>query len=337
MRISHRTIRGPISCLVAFLVCIATIGCQAPSLLITPVSGSRKLVETELSRDSFLASDKIAVIHASGVLTNAAKTQLFGTGEHPVSFISEQLDKARRDRSVKAVILRINSPGGTVVASELIHDEIVHFKKSGKPIVAVMMDVAASGGYYIACACDEIIAQPSTVTGSIGVIMQLFDMSGTLGMLGIKNEAITSGPNKEAGSPFRALSDEHRELFQHIVDDMYERFVSVVLTGRPHMEEDVVRKLADGRVFTGTQAAEWGLVDRIATMRDTIEALKSQVNTTSVRVITYHRPAEYKPNYYAHMPQPGIDINFLNIDAAGLFEHASPEFLYLWAPGLTGH
>jgi len=325
-----------ISCIVMAISSITLVGCQAPSLLVTPVSGSRKLVETELSRDSFFASDKIAIIHASGVLMNSAKPQLLGSGEHAVSLIREQLDKARRDSSVKAVILRINSPGGTVVASELIHDEILQFKKSGKPIVAVMMDVAASGGYYIACACDDIIAQPSTVTGSIGVIMQLFDMSGTLGKLGIKNEAITSGPNKEAGSPFRSLSPQHRKIFQQIVDDMYGRFVDVVVAGRPKLDEAAVRKLADGRVFTGTQAVKVGLVDRIATMRDTIAALKAQKNITSARVVTYHRPAEYKPNYYANMPQPGIDINLLNIDAAGLLAHASPEFLYLWAPSIAG-
>ncbi len=324
-------------CFIMALTSITLIGCQAPSLLITPVSGSRRLVETELSRESFFASDKIAIIHASGVLMNSAKPQLMGTGEHAVSLIREQLDKARRDHNVKAVILRINSPGGTVVASELIHDEIIHFKKSGKPIVAVMMDVAASGGYYIACACDDIVAQSSTVTGSIGVIMQLFDMSGTLGKLGIKNEAITSGPNKEAGSPFRSLTPQHRELFQLLVDDMYGCFVDVVVAGRPKLDEAAVRGLADGRVYTGTQAVEVGLVDRIATMRDTIAALKTKANITSVSVVTYHRPAEYRPNYYAHMPQPGIDINLLNIDATGLLEHASPEFLYLWAPGIAGH
>ena len=149
-------------------------------LLIRPVSTNRPLVETVLSRDGVFAFDKIAVIDVSGVMANSAGSGLFGDGEHPVSLLVEQLDKARRDRRVKGVVLRINSPGGTVTASELMHAEIERFKESGKPIVAVMMDVAASGGYYIACACDEIIAHKSTVTGSIGVIMQMFDISETL-------------------------------------------------------------------------------------------------------------------------------------------------------------
>ena len=140
-------------------------------------------METELSRDSLFAFDKIAIIEVSGVITNARRRRLLAEGEHPVSLLLEQLEKARRDRFVKAVLLRINSPGGTVVASELMHDEISHFRKSGKPIIAVMMDLATSGGYYIACACDEIIAQPSTTTGSIGVIMQLFDLTGTMNIV----------------------------------------------------------------------------------------------------------------------------------------------------------
>ena len=163
--------------------CLFAAGCTPPSLLITPVSGRRGLTETEISRDSIFALDKIALIDVSGTIQNGSTMRLFGEGENPVSVLLEQLDKARRDPLVKAVILRINSPGGTVVTSELMHDEITHFKKSGKPVVAVMMDVAASGGYYIACACDEIVAQPSTVTGSIGVIMLMFDVSGTMTMI----------------------------------------------------------------------------------------------------------------------------------------------------------
>src|SRR3990172_4350421 len=203
-------------------------GCTPPSLLITPVSGRRGLTETELSRDSLFALDKIALIDVTGTIQNGSSFQLFGQGEHPVSALLEQLDKARRDPLVKAVILRINSPGGTVVASELMHDEITHFRQKGKPVIAVMMDVAASGGYYIACACDEVVAQPSTITGSIGVILLMFDVSGTMTMIGVKSDAITSGVHKDSGSPFRTMRPEERLLFENVVGDMYDRFVKVV-------------------------------------------------------------------------------------------------------------
>lgn len=316
---------------VAAAVLIA--GCAPSSLLITPVAGGRALVETELSRDSFFARDKIALLDVTGVLINAPKPQLLGEGEHPVGLLLEQLDKARRDRFVKAVILRINSPGGAVTASELMHDEITHFKKSGKPIIAVMMDVATSGAYYIACACDEILAQPSTVTGSIGVIMQTFDVTGTMNLVGVKSDAITSGEFKDIGSPLRKMRPEERELFQHVVNDMYKRFVDVVVEGRSDLDEAAVRRLADGRIYTATQALEAGLIDRIANLREAVGMVKERIGSKRIRFVAYTRPFGYRPNYYAQTPYAIGDINLLNIDMPGWPYHTTPQFLYIWAPG----
>ncbi len=310
------------------------VGCAPPSLLITPVSGRRGLVETELSRDSVFALDKIALIDVTGIIQNESSFQLFGPGENPVSELLEQLDKARQDPRVKAVILRINSPGGTVVASELMHDEISHFRKSGKPVVAVMMDVAASGGYYVACACDEIVAQPSTITGSIGVVMLTFDVSGTMTMIGVKSDAITSGVHKDSGSPFRPMRPEERQLFEEVVKDMYGRFVKVVDDGRPKLDEAVVRRLADGRIYTASQAVELGLIDRIATMRDTIAATKKSVGAKNIRLVTYHRASDYRPNYYAQAPAPPTgNINLFNVNMSSALTPPTPQFMYLWAPG----
>ena len=216
-----------------------------------------------------------------------------------------------------------------------MHDEVVRFRACGKPVIAVFMDVAASGGYYLACACDEIVAHRSSVTGSIGVIIQLFDVSGTLQWIGVKPEAITSGPSKDAGSPFRALKPEERQQFQTIVDSLYERFVEVVVNGRPKLDEQQVRKLADGRVYDAPRAAELGLVDRIGTLRDTIERLKGQVGSKHVQVVMYHRSLAYRPNYYAQTPYPAAgQINLVNLELPGLGEAGTPQFLYLWQPGL---
>ncbi len=324
------------NCLTIFFLTpiVALVGCAPPSLLITPVSSQRALQETLLSRDSFFAHDKIAVIDVSGVIQNSPRAQLFGSGEHPVSLLLEQLQKARKDSAVKAVILRINSPGGTVVASELMHDEIMHFRKSGKPIVAVMMDVAASGGYYIACACDEIVAQRSTVTGSIGVVMQLFNVSGTMELIGITSDAITSGINKDTGSPFRKMKPEERQIFKQIVMDMYERFVAVVVAGRKNIDEQTIRRLADGRVYSAGQALENGLIDRIATMREVIASTKKQVGSEKIRLVTYQRSAEYKPNYYATTPsRPTGDVNLFNVNLPSDLTFPRTQFMYLWSPG----
>ncbi len=308
--------------------------CSPPSLLITPVSGRRQLTEIELCRESLFAFDKIALIDVTGTIQNATSFQLFGSGEHPVSALLEQLDKARCDPFVKAVILRINSPGGTVVASELMHDEITHFRESGKPVVAVMMDVAASGGYYIACACDEIVAQPSTITGSIGVLMLMLDLTGTMQKIGVRTDAITSGVHKDSGSPFRPMRAEERDLFENVVKDMYERFVKVVVEGRPNLDEAEVRRLADGRIYTANQAVELGLIDRIASLREVTASTKELIGARSVRLVTYGRPTDYRPNYYAQAPgPPGLDINLLKVDVGSALTPPTPQFLYLWMPG----
>ncbi len=309
-----------------------SVGCQAPSILITAVSPNRSMVETQLSTDGFFTRDKIALIDVSGVLSNSPGFQWFGEGENPVSRFVEQLDRASKDRSVKAVILRINSPGGTVVASELMHDEIIRFKESGKPIIAVMMDVAASGGYYIACACDEILAQPSTITGSIGVIMQLFDASHTLEMLGVKADAITSGSFKDAGSPLRTMKPNERALFQGIVNDMYERFVQVVVKGRPKLDETTIRSLANGSVYTGSQAEKIGLVDRIANLHEALDIAKNRANITKARLVAYHRPLQYKPNVYAQTPVHSGNVNLLNINLPSALTPTAPSFMYIWSP-----
>lgn len=331
---SSRRLTAVIVCAMAYALLAGTGGCTQPSLLITPVSKQRRLVETELWRESRWALNKIALIDVTGTLTNTHRRQLWGKGEHPVSLLLEQLDKARRDRLVKGVVLRISSPGGTVVASELMHDEITHFKRSGKPIIAVMMDVATSGAYYVACACDEVVAQPSTVTGSIGVVMQMFDVTGTMNLVGVKSNAIISGEFKDIGSPLREMRPEERKLFQQVVNDMYERFVDVVVEGRSELDDTAVRRLADGRIYTATQALEAGLIDRIANLREAVGMVKERIGVRRIRLVAYTRPLDYRPNYYAQSPfVTGGDVNLLNIDVPGWPYHTTPQFLYIWAPG----
>ena len=316
---------------------IAVAGCMPDGILLTPVSTNRELVEETVIRERGLPSDKIAVIDVTGILMNAYEPQFFGQGEHPVSRLLEQLDKAEHDGNVVAVVLRINSPGGSVTASELVYHEIVRFRKStGKPVFAVMMDVAASGGYYVACACDEIWAYNSTVTGSIGVLAQFLDVSGTMQKIGMDAPAITSGPNKDAGSPFKSMTPEQRAIFQTIVDEMYNGFVAVVTSGRPGLTEEKVRELADGRVYTAGQALELGLIDHIGTIRDALAALKERTGSKAVRVVTYRRPLEYRPNYYAQAPaapNAGVDVNLIKLDVPCLAGLGTPQFLYLWASG----
>jgi len=249
----------------------------------------------------------------------------------------EKLDRAAKDRSVRAVVLRINSPGGGVTASDLMYQELLDFKKrtEGKrPVVAMLMDVAASGGYYVACGADRIVAQPTSVTGSIGVIMQLFSLAGTMDKIGAESTAIKSGPMKDAGSPFKKLKPEEREIFQGLVDQFYDRFVQVVAKGRPHLSAEQVRKIADGRVWSAQQALELGLIDQIGTLRDTLAEVKAKIGAERVRVVIYHRPLGWRPNIYAETPAGAPQVNMVNIHLPDGLIMPQAQFMYLWAPGM---
>jgi len=312
-------------------------GCAPMSFLITPVPSSRGLVEFEVQRDSLWASKKIALIDVEGTITNArAQTMLGVQSDNPVSVFTEKLRRAGNDRNVRAVVLRINSPGGGVTASELMYDELRRFReRTGKPVIASMLDVAASGGYYIACGCDEIYAMPTTVTGSIGVIMIAPDISGTMAKIGVRTNVIKSGAMKDVGSPFRAMSPADREVFQDMIDQMYEQFVQVVVDARSDLSEARVRELADGRVYLGPVAKEHGLVDEIGTLHDALDAARSAAGLADepIIVVQYARPAAYKPNIHAAAPGGRPQVNLIHVELPFWLNSPSPGFMYMWAPG----
>lgn len=316
-----------------FPMLLAAGGCLPDSFIITPIAHKQALVEEELYRDGVFTDGTIAVIDVEGIIMNANARSLFTPGENPVVHFLEQLDKARRDSRVRAVVLRVNSPGGTVTAAELMHQELMRFRKCGKPVVVMMLDVAASGAYYIACAADEIVAAKSTVTGSIGVIMQTFDATGTMNKIGLRADAIKSGDQKGAGSPFEAMTPEQRAVFQQMIDELYGQFVDVVADGRS-LERARAEELADGRIYTAPQALALGLVDRIGTMQDAIGRAKERAGLRRVKVVTYMRPYGFAPNYYAQQPaQPGVSqVNLLNVDLGERWRTGFAPFMYLWLP-----
>jgi len=181
----------------------------------------------------------------------------------------EQLRRAAEDPAIKAVVLRLNTPGGTSAASQEIALEVDRLRETGKKVVVSMGDVAASGGYWIASRCDRIVANPGTITGSIGVIMETTDMQGLYEKIGLEPEVFKSGPHKDMGSPARDIRPEERAIFQSMVDDIYQQFVNTVSSGRG-MDREQVEKLADGRIFTGSQAVKNGLVDELGNFYDAV-------------------------------------------------------------------
>jgi protease-4 len=173
-----------------------------------------------------------------------------------------QLKRYSRHKSIKSILLRIDSPGGVIAPTQEIYEEIKRVREEGTPVIASIGTVGASGGYYIACACDRIVANPGSITGSIGVIMEFTDFYKLLEKLGINFNVIKSGKYKDSGSPFRQLTEEEKALFQEMVMDSYDQFIDAIVEGR-NLSKDEVTKLADGRVFTGRQAFNNGLIDEM--------------------------------------------------------------------------
>lgn len=275
---------------------------------------------------------KVLLLDISGMISSEGKDGLV-PAPGLLARIKEQLTKAAQDDHVKAVVLRINTPGGTVTASDIIYHELKSFKTSRKvPIVASIMDLGTSGGYYIAAAADAVLAHPSSVTGSIGVIMLTINARGLLEKVGVEATAVTSGPRKDMGSPFRMMTSEERAIFQGLIDSFYQRFLTIVQEGRPNLQMEQIKKLADGRVYTGDQAKAAGLVDEIGYLEDAIELAKKKAKITEARVITYRRPGEYSNNVYSKLLAPGPLAGLAEMDVMAFIRGGAPQFMYLWMP-----
>ncbi len=275
---------------------------------------------------------KVLLIEVSGMISSQEKEGLI-PAPSMLARIKEQLTRAAQDDSIKAVVLRINSPGGTVTASDIIHHELKAFKASKKiPIIASIMDLGTSGGYYIAAAADTVLAHPSSVTGSIGVIMLTINARGLLEKVGVEATAVTSGPRKDMGSPFRVMTPEERAIFQGLIDSFYQRFLTIVQEGRPLLQMEQIKKLADGRIYTGDQAKAVGLVDELGYLEDAIELAKKKAKLPEARVVTYQRPGEYSNNIYSKLLVPGPLAGFADLDIMALARGGTPQFMYIWMP-----
>ena len=316
-----------------FLVSLALLGgtfVQYGCITVNLIEPPGPVQEVQLSG----AGDaKVLLLDLSGVISSQDKDGLISQ-PNMLATLKEELTRASKDDKIKAVVVRINSPGGTVNASDILYHELKQFKVKRKvPVIASMMDVAASGGYYLAMASDAILVHPSTVTGSIGVIMLTVNAKGLLEKVGVEANAITSGPRKDMGSPFRVMTDEEKAIFQGVIDSFYQRFLTVVQEGRPQLSADQLKKLADGRIYTGEQAKAAGLVDEIGYLDEAIELAKKKAGLSEARVVTYRRRGEYQNNIYSRLVAPSTGLSSLaGMDLLSLVRGGSPQFMYLWMP-----
>ena len=311
---------------------LVAIGCI--SISVGPVSPQQ--VHEVIVRKSprFRERKRVVLLDLDGFLSSAGEPWFLGGGTS-VADVKEKLDRAAQDGRVRAVVLRINSPGGEVSATDTIYREILRFKEqSGKPVVAALMSTAASGGYYVALAADRVVCSPTTVTGSVGVVMHYVNLEGLLGKIGLRSEVIKSGEKKDMGSPRREMTEQESEILQHVNQALFDGFLEVVRAGRPQMTEADVAAISDGRIVTATQALELHMVDRIGYLHDAIEESKQLAGIQSAHVVLYRAFPHYNSNIYAAGgggggPMVGAVERALSV----LVRRRAVTFLYLWSPG----
>jgi protease-4 len=304
---------------------LSLAGCSVVTIDLTP-----RVRPLEESTVEGTGRDKVLLIDLAGVLAEEPIFTLESRPQVPLlARVREELDKAQDDKRVRAVVLRINSPGGTVTASDILYHELVRFRERQKvPVVASILDVGASGGYYVALAADRIVAHPTTVTGSIGVLMLTVNAGGLLEKIGVSASYVKSGAFKDMGSPVRSLLPEERALFQDLIDRYYGRFVELVARSRK-LDEGRVRAIADGRIHTADEALALGLIDQVGYLEDAIAAAKIAAGLTEASVVTYHRPRQYRATIYSAAPAPSPVAGLPDLTR---IVFSGPRFLYLWWP-----
>jgi protease IV len=301
--------------------------------LVLAMGAGRQSASSAVYEEEYVSGsgpDKIAVVPVEGEISSSDTT---AAGVQPTTTpegLADALQQAGDDASVAAVVLEVNSPGGGVTASDEMHQSILDFKRSsGKPVVVSMGDVAASGGYYISTAADKIVANETTLTGSLGVIFTLTDISGLANKYGVEQEVIKSGEFKDMGSSFRDLTPEERQILQSIVDESYDKFVGVIVQGRG-LPEERVREIADGRVYSGEQAKELGLVDSFGGLDEAAGIARRLAGVEEVTVVRYvQRPSFFETLLARLAPQKPEAVQVM--EAAGI--DLTPEPKYLYQPG----
>lgn len=334
-RTSHRRKRWGlwIGAGVAALLLFLTVGTVLLVILVGPGgTGGGSAQSPETFEEEYVSGDgpeKVAVLPVEGAIGSGESSGALATPAATPEALKNQLRQAAEDRNIRAVVLEINSPGGGVTASAQMRDEILDFKEtSRKPVVVSMADTAASGGYYISAPADRIVANESTLTGSLGVIFSLLNYEEAEKKLGLEEVVIKSGEFKDIGSPSRDITPEEREIFQGLIDESYDEFVRVISEGRD-LPEDRVRELADGRVYSGRQAEELGLVDELGDLETATGVAEELASVDDATVVRYTREPGLAELLQARLaPQEPEALKILK--EAGL--SPSPELQYMYRP-----
>lgn len=275
---------------------------------------------------------KVAIVDIDGVLLNSIKTGTISAGENPVAVFREKLEHIVKAGNFSAVVLRINSPGGGVTATDIMWRDLKVFQQNTRlPMVACLLDLGAGGAYYLACGCDQIVAHPTTVTGGIGVILNLYNLEDALAQLNIVGVPVKAGKLIDMGSPLRPVPLESRALLEEIATEFHERFKGVVRGARHQLAQgDEKAVVFDGRVMSARKALAVGLVDQLGYLDDAIDIAMQRADCPDATAVVLHRPRDQANTVYdATASPPCMDIlpSIPGVDRSQL-----PTFLYMWQP-----
>jgi protease-4 len=274
-------------------------------------------------------TSKVAVLDIDGLLVNNDPVGPYSMGENPVALFQEKLDAAAADPAVKAVVLRINSPGGSVAASEAMVRSLADFRRAtGKPVVACLLDEGAGGAYFLASGCDQIVAMPSSVVGGIGVILNLYFLELAMEQWNVFGTPIKSGDRIDMGTPIRKMTAPEKQQLTAMATEYHSNFKRAVLSSRPQVKAD--SPAFDGRVLATSQAQAEGLIDGVGFLPDAIDRARQLVKQEAVLVVMYRRPESPARSLYATVPNRPVPVGAVPVSIPGLDRSKLPLFLYMW-------
>ena len=316
--------------IIALFVLILVTACGGPRIKLFSDAGEPLKEFTLEGR----GSDKILLLPMHGIIIDTPKERFLAQSQSMVDKVVSQLNKAEKDDRIKAVLFEINSPGGTITASDILYHEISSFKeRTGKKIAVSMMDIATSGAYYVSLPADMITAHPTTVTGSIGVLFLQPKITGLMEKIGLSVDVKKFGKNKDMGTPFRDSSEEEQRFMQKSVDDMGERFIRLVQKHRKPNQQ-ALAEISTARVFLADEALKLGLVDKVCYLSDAVRETKQLAGLPAdARVVVYRRTEFPDDNYYnaSSAASEGLNVPAVNIELPE-FLVLKTGFYYLW-PG----
>ncbi len=320
--------------LAVLIIVFSVAGCTAPKIRLFP-SQADPLKEFTLGGE---ADRKVVVIPVRGIISDSPREGFIRTRPSLVQEVVSQLRLAAKDKDVKAVVLKINSPGGSVTASDILFNEIREFKKrTGTKVVVAMMGLAASGGYYISLPADYILAHPTTVTGSVGVIFMRPKVSGLMQKIGVGVKVNKSGKLKDMGSPFRAATAQEEKILQDLTDRLGDRFVGLVAKYR-HLAPDVVARIATARVYLANEALELGLVDGVGYLDEALSVAKKLAALPADAKVVVYRRTEYPDDniYNTSTRYGGGELSVISVELPDALTHFRTGFYYLWPAAAQG-